>query len=182
MIAVRTYCIPETALVNCVYYHKYSQHRCNLALDTDLDVGVYGFTDAESTLASMSGGETQSQEIVLGVLAGYLHKSQKKKGIKVSLDPRSCKLLGFFAQVHVPSGAPFVLGEEDKISLRLDPEDLGVFSHRFSKIWNMSKPTEVLSLNTSGHIWAGAALCQAIIEQIQDVVALIRYRKGLKTK
>ena len=81
-------------------------HRCNLALDTDLDVGVYGFTDAEATLASMSGGETTAQQIVLGVLAGYMYKSQKKKGIKVSLDPRSCKLLGFFAQIDGSSSQP----------------------------------------------------------------------------
>ena len=98
MIAVRTYCTPETALVNCVYYHKYSQHRCNLALDTDLDVGVYGYTDAETTLAAISDGQTSTCQVVLGVLAGYLHKSQKKKGLKVSLDPRSCKLFGFFVE------------------------------------------------------------------------------------
>ena len=95
MIAMRTYCIAETALVNCVYYHKYSQHRCNLALDTDLEVGVYGYTDAETTLVAISDGQTSTQQVVLGVLAGYMHKSQKKKGLKVSLDPRSCKLLGF---------------------------------------------------------------------------------------
>ena len=63
------------------------------------------------------------------------------------------------------------MGEEDKISLRLDPEDLGIFCHRFSKIWNMTKPAEVLSLNTSGHIWAGNALSQGVIERIQEVVA-----------
>ena len=40
MIAIRTYPTAETALVNCLYYHKYGEHRCNLALDTPLDVGV----------------------------------------------------------------------------------------------------------------------------------------------
>ena len=62
------------------------------------------------------------------------------------------------------------MGEEDKISLRLDPEHLGVFAHRFSKIWNMSQASEVLKLNESGHIWSGAAL-NAIVKQIQEVVA-----------
>ena len=130
MIAVRTYTTVETALVNCVYYHKYSEHRCNLATDQDLDVGVYGYTDIESMKNSWATTESRKQYTVFGVLCGYLFKSHK---VKVSLDPRSCKLLGFFAQVAGPSGTPFTLGEEDKISLRMDPEDLGVFSYRFGK-------------------------------------------------
>ena len=30
MVVVRTYPNAQTALVNCLYYHKYGQHRCNL--------------------------------------------------------------------------------------------------------------------------------------------------------
>ena len=113
MIAIRTYPTAETALVNCMYYHKYGEHRCNLALDKDLDVGVYAYTDAEIISTGLAGAEPSTADTVLGVVAGYLHKSQKKKGLKVSLDPRSCKLLGFWAQVQGPSGYPCGLGQED---------------------------------------------------------------------
>ena len=58
-----------------------------------------------------------------------------------------------------------------KISLRLDPDDLGVFSHRFSRIWNMTIREEAVSLTTSGHIWAGSPLTHGVIERIQEVVA-----------
>ena len=57
------------------------------------------------------------------------------------------------------------------MSLRLDPEDLGVFSYRISKMWNMAQPADVLKLNESGHIWSGASLNQALVRQIQEVVS-----------
>ena len=63
-----------------------------------------------------------------------------------------------------------MLGEEDKISLRLDPQELGVLSFRSSKIWNMSKPAEVLKLNTTGRTWSGGPLHSEMIKQIQEVV------------
>ena len=71
MIAVRTYTSAETAVVNCVYYHKYSEHRCNLATDQDLDVGVYAYTDIEATKRSWNTLESGKQYTVFGVLCGY---------------------------------------------------------------------------------------------------------------
>ena len=35
----------------------------------------------------------------------------------------------------------------------------------------MTSPEEVLSLTTSGHIWAGSPLPRGVIERIQEVVA-----------
>ena len=98
MIAIRTYPTAETALTNCMYYHKYGEHRCNLALDKDLDVGVYAHIDAEIISNGLAGAEPATADTVLGVVAGYLHKAQKKKGLKISLDPRSCKLLSL---IHI---------------------------------------------------------------------------------
>ena len=158
MVAIRTYCTPETALTNCLYYHKYGEHRCNLALDVPLDAGVYAYTDAEVITQNLAGVEPCKAETVLGVVAGYLHKSQKKKGLRVSLDSRSCKLLGSWTQLHGPSGFTCDIGEEDRLSMRMDPEDLGVHSWRMSKIWNMTYQSQVDSLNTSGHIWAGTPM------------------------
>ena len=82
------------------------------------------------------------------------------------------QVTGFFAQVHGPPGVPCVLGEEDKVSLRLDPEDLGVFPHRVSKIWNMTQPADVLKLNESGYTWSGAPLNREMVRQIQEVVKI----------
>ena len=36
---------------------------------------------------------------------------------------------GIFTQMHTPAGAPFKLGEEDKLSFELSPELLGGTSH-----------------------------------------------------
>ena len=69
---------------------------------------------------SLADIDPMTQHAVLGVLCGYLFKSRK---MRVSLDPRSCKLLGFFAQVNGPSGIPFILGEEDEEAEGEEGED-----------------------------------------------------------
>ena len=72
MIAVRTYTTVETALVNCIYYHRYSEHRCNLATDQELSAGVYGYTDMEIARNSWTTNDPLKQHGVMGVLCGYL--------------------------------------------------------------------------------------------------------------
>ena len=56
----------------------------------------------------------------LGLISGYLNKKQTKKG-RVSLDPRSCKLVCIFAPFDTEVTLPFELGAEDG----LDPWHLG---------------------------------------------------------
>ena len=114
MIGVRTYANPETALTNSIYYHKYGEHRCNLACDSSLGAGVYAYTDLEIIVDNLCGTEPCKADTVIGVVAGYLHKSQKKKGIRVSLDPRSSKLLGFWTQIHGLSGFHAILEKKTR--------------------------------------------------------------------
>ena len=92
-----------------------------------MGAGVYAYTDIMALLEPFDFNDPKTTNYVIGVVHGYLHKVGQVT-TKVSLDPRSCKLIGFFAQIHVPAGVPFTLGEEDKLSLRLGPEELGVFA------------------------------------------------------
>ena len=92
MIVVRAYPNVQTAFVNCTYYHKYSQHRCNLVLDPEIGAGVYGYTDIQTLLNSLNWNFPKTEQVVIGVIYGYLHKTSKS-ALKVSLDPRSCKII-----------------------------------------------------------------------------------------
>ena len=164
----------ETAFVNFIYYERHGYHRCNLSLDESLGVGVYAYTDIATLMRSLNWNHPDTANMVIGVITGYLHKH--KEG-KVSLDPRSCKLIAMFAQIQIPGGAPFTLGEEDKMSLRLGPADLGTFVNRFHKIWNMNGPAEAIKLNDSYHSWSGKSVeARQMIYIVEELKYNIRSR------
>ena len=94
MVVVRTYPNAQTALINCVYYHRYGVHRCNLVLDQEMGVGVYAYTDMQTLIDSINWNLPDAEDTVIGVLYGYLHKTSDSAK-KVSIDPRSCKIVGF---------------------------------------------------------------------------------------
>ena len=79
--------------------------------------------------------------------------------------------MGFFAQVHGDTRLPYKLGEEDKISLRLDPMDLGALAFRSGKINNMTIPAAVVVFQTTGNIWRGNDMDRKLLEKIQEVVS-----------
>ena len=106
-----------------------------------MGAGVYAYTDIVSLFGGLNRKMAATRHIVIGVIYGYLHKVGTPK-TRICLDPRSCKLVGFFTQFNIPTGAPFFMGEEDKISLRLGPDDLGVPAYRMNKIWNMNRKSD----------------------------------------
>ena len=91
-------------------------------LDEKMGAGVYAYTDIVSLLNCLPRKEPMTKHAVIGVIYGYLHKVGTPR-TRICLDPRSCKLFGFFTQFQNQAGAPFIMGEEDKLSLRLGPED-----------------------------------------------------------
>ena len=113
---------------------------------------MYAYTDATALLNSLNRLLAPTRHVVIGVISGYLMKAGTTR-TKICLDPRSCKLLGFFTQIKTPANAPFNLGEEDKMSLQLNPDQLGVPVQLMNKIWNMFGPSSVHTLNTSHNTW-----------------------------
>ena len=53
ILAVRTYCSAETALVNLCHYYKYGYRRCNLSTDATMESGVYCDPDIESIIGAI---------------------------------------------------------------------------------------------------------------------------------
>ena len=88
-----------------------------------MGAGVYAYTDIVSLLNWLPRKEPMTKHAVIGVIYGYLDKVSTPR-TRICLDPRSCKLLGFFSQFQISAGAPFTMGEEDSLSLRLGPEYL----------------------------------------------------------
>ena len=88
-----------------------------MAIDEKMGAGVYAYTDVTALLNSLNRQLHPTRHVVIGVITGYLMKVGQSR-TKVCLDPRSCKLLGFFPQIKVPANAPFTLGEQDKMSLK----------------------------------------------------------------
>jgi len=121
IIAVRTYSDTEAAMQTLVYYKRWGLHRCNVVADNTLGPGIYAYPDIQSILDKFDNRKKDDRKVVIGLLSGYLLKVDKVRG-RISLDPRSCRLFGFFAPIEEPLELPFRMGEEDKYALRLSPE------------------------------------------------------------
>ena len=108
----------------------------------------------------------------LSLLSGYLLRVDKEKQ-RISLDPRSCHLLGFFAPVEEPLELPFRMGEEDKFALRISPENLGAATFWNQKIWNMVKAefAEVKTLNSISEFWNNNKIPEELMLRITDIVS-----------
>ena len=122
IIAVRRYANISAAFVHLEYYFHYGSHRCNLASDSELGEAIYCYTDVDTALKTLDYTMPEARKTCLGLVSVYLHEVENSKG-RISLDSRSCKLLKFFAPFDTSLRLPMVLGEEDKLSLRINPFD-----------------------------------------------------------
>ena len=95
MIVYRTYNDTSTAAVNLAYYYMYGSHRCNLMTDNTMQAGVYAYVDAQTAINKIVRSKKNDLRMVIGVVARWVLKHEPEKG-RICLDPRSCKLLGFF--------------------------------------------------------------------------------------
>ena len=118
VIGVRVFHGGAQAVVNAVaYYYYYGYVRCNLAQDSHLAEGVYAYTDIAKALADIDKRDTFDRTKCLGLVAGYLRKSDNTKG-RMCLDSRSCELLAVFSPFCTDIDLPFTLGMEDALSFR----------------------------------------------------------------
>ena len=115
-------------------------HRCNLMNDGELGEAVYCYADVDTILKKLNYNEQDDRRAVIGVVSGYLHKCSNSKG-RISLDSRSCKLLAFFAPFDTEIRLPFVMSEEDKLAMRINPMDLGAPVKWYREVCNMHEVT-----------------------------------------
>ena len=117
ILAIRTYTAPYTAVVNLAYYYHYGAHRCNILQDSELGSSVYCYPDVKTALNSIDVSKSGDRQICLAIVSGYLCKVQKKKE-RISLNPRSCKLLKIFAPLCTKIEVPQEMGVEDILAFR----------------------------------------------------------------
>ena len=96
--------------------------RCNLAQDSALREGIYGWNDIEAALASIELMNPVDRTKCIAIIEGYLMFKDDKK---LSLNPRSTKLLAIIAPWDEEIHLPFELGVEDTLAFRLPPHQIG---------------------------------------------------------
>ena len=86
----------------------------------------------------------------------------------MSLKSRSCKLIGFFAPIDATVRLPMVMGIEDKLILRLAPEDLGAPATWIQKIFNMTwqEAHLIYKLNNVANDWNENELNKEMLNEI----------------
>ena len=104
------------------YYFHYAFMRCNLAQDVHLEEGVYAYVDIDSALKKLDRNNPTDRTKCIGIIEGYL---KYKHEDKVSLNPRSTKLIAVFSPWDTEIHLPFTLGAEDALAFRLPPHQLG---------------------------------------------------------
>ena len=122
--------------MNYAHYVRYGRHRCNLCTDIQMGSGAYCYTSAESVINAIDLKTAPDRRIVVGVIRGYLHKSETAKA-RMSLDPRSCKLLGF-RSIRCASGTTLSIWRRRQIIIKVGPLELGAPVYWCNQIWNMS--------------------------------------------
>ena len=90
------------------------------------------------------------------------------------MDPRSCRLLGFFAPIEGKVDLPFVMGEEDKVALQCSPENLGAATFWNQKVWNMTNKTTYVQieaqLNNQDVVWNNNQVPEHLLLKIKNLV------------
>ena len=89
---------------------------------------------------------------VSALVAGCLSKAQKKKE-RISLNPRSCKLLKIFAPFCTKIEVPSEMGVKDILAFRLNQFNLGAPLQWFREIYNMTEVTH--EKNTKAESYCG---------------------------
>ena len=123
---------PQQALNEYVYYIHYGFMRCNLAQDSTLQEGVYAWTDINLALKGIELHKATDRMKCIGIVEGYL---SKRDGDKISLNPRSTKLLAIFAPWDEDVHLPFELGAEDTLAFRLPPHQVGAPVRWFRQLY-----------------------------------------------
>ena len=111
---------------------------------------------------------------VIGLIAGYLLKVDKNKG-RICLDPRSCRLIGFFAPIQQNLDLPLKMGEEDKVALLCSPENLGAATYWNQRVWNMTRETKYAQiqtdLNNADVVWNNNKVPQNLLLRIKEITS-----------
>ena len=105
-----------------VYYIHHGFMRCNLAQDQTLQEGVYAWSDISAALDTVHRHLAMDRTKCIGIVEGYISRRDDKK---ISLNPRSTKLVTIFAPWDEEIHLPFELGAEDTLAFRLPPHQLG---------------------------------------------------------
>ena len=173
VIGVRVFHGGAQAVINTVaYYYYYGYVRCNLAQDSHLAEGVYAYIDIAKALKDIDTRDSNDRTKCLGLVAGYLRKTDNSKG-RMCLDSRSCELLAVFSPCCTVIDLPFKLGAEDALAFRLPPEYLGAPLRWYRMLSNLtsdqvqSKET-ILSKVNEGN-WRHS-LPQHLLKECYEVV------------
>ena len=109
---------PQQAINEYVYYIHHGFMRCNIAQDSHLQEGVYAWNDIVPALKGIELNKAADRTKCIGIIEGYLSRRHEDK---LSLNPRSTKLLAIFAPWDEEIHMPFELGVEDTLAFRLPP-------------------------------------------------------------
>ena len=105
-----------------VYYIHYGYMRCNISQDVHLQEGVYAYADIISAFNKLDRTSATDRKKCIGIIEGYL---KHRHDDKISLNPRSTKLLAVFSPWDEEIHLPFELGAEDAMAFCLPPHQLG---------------------------------------------------------
>ena len=123
IIGVRVYHGGAQQVMNEIaYYFHYGCMRCNIAQDVHLQEGVYAYVDIDSAMKKIDKTNPTDRTKCIGIVEGYL---KHRHDDKISLNPRSTKLLAVFSPWDEEIHLPFELGAEDAMAFRLPPHQLG---------------------------------------------------------
>ena len=109
---------PQQAINEYVYYIHHGYMRCNISQDVHLREGVYAWTDILSAIKGIDRDKALDRTKCIGIVEGYL---MHRHDDKISLNPRSTKLIAIFAPWDEEIHLPFELGAEDTLAFRLLP-------------------------------------------------------------
>ena len=96
--------------------------RCNISQDVHLQEGVYAWTDILSAINGIDLDKAFDRTKCIGIVEGYL---KHRHDDKISLNPRSTKLIAIFAPWDEEIHLPFELGAEDTLAFRPPPPSVG---------------------------------------------------------
>ena len=98
IIGVRIFHGGAQQVVNDIaYYFCYGFMRCNLAQDAHLEEGIYAYVDIETAISKLDYNTPTDRSKCIGIVEGYLSKRHEDK---ISLNPRSTKLIAVFPLGH----------------------------------------------------------------------------------
>ena len=139
IIGVRVFHGGAQQVVNDIaYYFCYGFMRCNLSQDAHLEEGIYAYVDIETAISKLDYNVPTDRSKCIGIVEGYLSKRHEDK---ISLNPRSTKLIAVSSPWDTEIHLPFTLGAEDALAFRLPPHQLGAPVRWFRQLSNIDGKT-----------------------------------------